>query len=297
MVSDSPLSVSWVVSYSLYFIPVMLFPSWLTFKSIKINHVIMLWVVRAIGLIYIFLYPSLESLVLVSIVNMVMTVFLLFLMNKDEKIISYPTLSGIYFVINMLKEVFVSKTLSFVIYSSIPIIIAAIYGNSSSALYILGERLKSMYSTLFQPIIQTLYLWGFDKKNNIKISNKSLISMLIGLNLLVAITVYLILKTDIIYQYINRLKDVIDVNLYIIAAFLSVMTSILLYFIVFPKGYYKLFRLATYFQLIVFVILFIIAKISISLPASYILTLGELSIFICISSQLFINYKNKKVLK
>ncbi|MEM7869278.1 hypothetical protein Q4Q92_11450, partial [Morganella morganii] len=60
--SRDKLNILWVLSYSFYFLPVIIMPSWLTFRSILLSHSIIIGSTRVMGLFYIFLSPTILSL-------------------------------------------------------------------------------------------------------------------------------------------------------------------------------------------------------------------------------------------
>ncbi|EMH4534743.1 TPA: hypothetical protein RG728_002940 [Morganella morganii subsp. morganii] len=291
--SRDKLNILWVLSYSFYFLPVIIMPSWLTFRSILLSHSIIIGSTRVMGLFYIFLSPTILSLNIVSIVNIFTSLICLYSMNKKNKFISLPRIKELKYTISIVREVFLSKTSSYAIYSSIPFVIAVCYGNNASALYILGERLKSMYSTLFQPVIQSLYLWCFQKKSNLLLKKK-IIFLLSLINVLLFTSLIALFTTNIPYILIERLQDIPSINSFIVAATLSVFTAIILYFHVFPSGLYKLFRISTYFQLSTFLILFIFMKFTDRIPPGYILAIGEGIILLSVIALTIKHYNGEK---
>jgi len=293
LLSQEPLDLAWVLSYALYFLPVMFMPSWVTFRTIKLDNIIVLSVSRVITILFIYFNPNLTTLLVAAVLNLATSLWILGVMNRRKKTITVPSITDIYSAIRKLKQVFLSKTFSYVIYSSIPLVVAALYGNSISAIYILGERLKSMYSTLFQPFIQTIYLWQLQKKNKQK-HPYDFIFIVSALNLFVLFLMFLALQNGLLNLFVKRFNDIENIEVYMVAAFLSVQTSILLYFKVFPLGLFKVFRVSTYIQVITFLSVFVLMYISFSIPPAFILAIGEMSILLAVIIQLY-SVKSKTV--
>lgn len=285
--SKDNLNIYWVVSYVFYFLPVLIIPSWLTCWSIDYKKLIVLTITRGLSIVLIYFIPTSFGLFISGSLFLVFMFYFINWLNKDEIILKLPNLKSINVAKNMIMEVFVSKTSSYVVYSLIPLVVSSIYGNKISSLYIIGERIKSMYSTLFQPLIQTIYLSinknKKDKKNNILPYLIALINIIITL-----ILVYIIYNYGVSF-FGERFNSVPNLSIYVISASLSILTACLLYFKVLPKGNYKLFRIATYFQMSTFIFLFILMKFNNFLRPETVLLFGELSILLIVSVQLLLN--------
>ena len=73
-----------------------------------------------------------------------------------------------------------------------------------------------------------------------------------------------------------------NIKAYIWAAFISINTSLLLFFKILPDKLFGIFRNSAYFQMFVFLVLFFIIFISRSIEPAYILLIGEIAIFLSI---------------
>ena len=289
--SKDSLSSYWVIAYALYFFPVLIIPSWATCWSIDIIKLIVLASFRGGSILIVYLLPSLMGLYLSGIFFMSFTVFFVIWLNRSSQIFALPSKKSLQVAISKVMEVFVSKTSSYVVYSLIPLVVASIYGNKVSSLYLVGERVKSMYSTFFQPLIQTVYL-AISKKEKGQLNSRYPIYIVLLNVVLTVILLSLILLGWAKYLG-SRFDAVSNLHFYIIAASFSILTSCLLYFKVLPTGNYRLFRVATYFQMITFIVLFIIMRFNSFLSPEIVLLVGEFSILLVVSFQLF--YKiNKK---
>ncbi|HOZ13754.1 MAG TPA: hypothetical protein PK784_03105 [Tenuifilaceae bacterium] len=289
--SKDSLSSYWVIAYALYFFPVLIIPSWATCWSIDIVKLIVLASFRGGSVLIVYLLPSLMGLYLSGIFFMSFTVFFVIWLNRSSQVFALPNKKSLHVAINKVMEVFLSKTSSYVVYSLIPLVVASIYGNRVSSLYLVGERVKSMYSTFFQPLIQTVYL-AINKKEVGKLNTKYP-AYIVFLNIALTFILLLFIFFGGAKYLGDRFNAVSNLHFYIIAACFSILTSCLLYFKVLPTGNYRLFRVATYFQMITFIVLFVIMRFSSFLLPEIVLLIGEFSILSIVSFQLF--YKiNKK---
>jgi len=289
--SEDSLSTYWVIAYALYFFPVLIIPSWATCWSIDIIKLIVLASFRGVSVLIVYFLPSLMGLYLSGVFFMSFTVFFVIWLNRSSQVFAFPNKKSLHVAINKVMEVFLSKTSSYVVYSLIPLVVASIYGNRVSSLYLVGERVKSMYSTFFQPLIQTVYL-AINKKEVGKLNTKYP-AYIVFFNIALTFILLLFIFLGGAKYLGDRFNAVSNLHLYIIAACFSILTSCLLYFKVLPTGNYRLFRVATYFQMITFIVLFVIMRFSSFLLPEIVLLIGEFSILSIVSFQLF--YKiNKK---
>jgi hypothetical protein len=201
-------------------------------------------------------------------------------MNRVYYIFAYFEKKYFYYALTKLKEVFLSKTLTFFVYSSIPLIVTANYGNNISSMYILGERIKSLYTTLFQPFIQIFYLSQFQIKNT-NTKKKVITSLLFIFNFLILLSCLMIIS-DINYlnDILARFIDLNNKEVYIFASFIAVNSSIILYFKILPEKSFMIFRQSAYLQTFTFLTIFLLISINIYIPPSYILLTGEITLFL-----------------
>ncbi len=280
--SNDPLSAIWVVCYVCYFFPVMILPSWATFKSIKLPEVMLLTLTRLGGVAYLWIVTSYISLACVALFNGLISLIIIYRINNTTRSVALPSHVEIKASLGYLKEVFLSKTLAYSIYSLLPLVIAAAYGNSASAIYVLGERLKSMYTTIVQPIIQIVYLKFCG--DNAFFQSKMLIGIvsMLSFNFVLVLTVYLAFRFEVVFYFFERFRDIGEYYYYILAAFTSVSSAVILYFYILPNSMLKVFRASTFMQVIVFILLFAIMTSTNALSPALVLFLGELALLMSI---------------
>ena len=148
MFAEVQLQFIWIAAYFLYFLPVMLIPSWSTCWYAKLSDLILIALTRVAILVVIFINPSVESLYFSSGMYLIFILLFLRWVNSRVAMFRLPKMKHIVFVLAKLKHVFFPKTTTYFIYSSIPFFVSATFGAYESAMYLLGERLKSSYSTL-----------------------------------------------------------------------------------------------------------------------------------------------------
>jgi hypothetical protein len=276
VVSADKLSLSWVLSYMVYFFPVLLIPSWLTCWAIDFKSLFILLIFKAISVLFVFLYPGSFALFLNGFLFLIFTLYFIFRLNSQNVILSFPTRVSFFVARDKIMEVFVSKTSSYSVYSLMPMVVAGIYGNTFSSYYILGERIKSLYSTLFQPLIQTVYLSINDGTKKSLIYNK-LPYLILIINFVLTLSIILLIfykKVDFLGE---RFNSVPNLFIYVLASGISVFTSCFLYFNVLPNGLYRIFRVSTYFQMLIFLILYMSMYLSSDMLPSFALLIGEVS--------------------
>jgi hypothetical protein len=280
-ISEDNLSWGWVLAYMVYFFPVLLIPSWLTCWAIDFKSLAILLFFKGVSVLFVYIYPGRFELFLNGLLFLLFTFYFLKRLNNQNVIITFPTRVSVIVAKDKIMEVFVSKTSSYAIYSLMPMVVAGIYGNTVSSYYIIGERMKSLYSTIFQPLIQTVYLSINDGSKKISIYNKLPYLILLA-NCLLSLSFILLIFYNKIDFLGERFNLVPNLFIYILASGISVFTSCLLYFKVLPTGKYSIFRKSTYFQMCVFILLYIFMYKSSYLPPSYVLLIGESSILFII---------------
>lgn len=280
-ISADSLSWNWVLAYMFYFFPVLIIPSWLTCWAIDFKSLAILLFFKGVSVLFVYIYPGCFELFINGLLFLLFTFYFLKRLNNQNVIVNFPTKVSLFVAKDKVMEVFVSKTSSYAVYSLVPMVVAGIYGNTVSSYYIIGERIKSLYATIFQPLIQTVYLSINDGSKN-----KDIYKKLPYLILLVNCMLSLVLILLIFYNKINFLGDrfnsVPNLIIYILSSGISVFTSCILYFKVLPTGEYSIFRKSTYFQMCVFILLYIIMYRSSFLLPSYVLLIGESSILLMI---------------
>lgn len=290
--SKDDLNLLWVMAYASYFLSVIIIPSWVTCWTIDIKGASYIALARGLTILVIFIYPSWLSLFLTGVFFNLFVIWFLTWLNRSIVVISFPNKRGIFTGIRKLKEVFIPKTSSYAVYSLIPLVVAAIFGNYVSSLYVLGERIKSMYSTLFQPLIQIVYLSFFQKNNILK--GKVLTFGVIILNFTVLFVLILLVKSGFVKSLGGQFVSLKNVMIYCYAAACSVFTAILLYFYVLPKGNYYILRRSTYVQLISFILMFFVMYYNNKILPEYVLLIGELIIFVAVFGQLLVSLTIEK---
>lgn len=290
-VSTDHLDIQWVFAYALFFSPTLLMPPWLTSWSISITEVFILGAFRAVALLLVFFQPDVFTVIYTGLIYLLISIGILFRLNQKTPLIGLPDWTSSRNAVISLWEVFFSKTSSYAIYSTTPMVVSSIYGSHVASLYITGERLKSMYSTVFYPIIQSIYLSNFQKET--KKSGKFVFTFVFIINLIISSLLIIAITSGFLNQIIDRFANIHNLWIYVVAAFFSVVTASLLFFIVLPNGDYKIFRKSTYFQLGSFLVLFSIMSFYPVFSPEYVLLLGEAAILLAIIFQLVI-LKNKK---
>lgn len=280
--SDVGPSFTWAFSYALYFLPVMLVPAWSTCWYLSLTDFLIVVAGRLVLMFTVMSSPTPEVLGNASLLYIAFLFLFLFHVDSRNDIFAAPRLKHFRVVIFRIREVFFAKTATYLVYTSIPLLVSAIFGATESAMYLLGERLKSTYASLFQPIIQVLFLRQSKLNNSRRVTNKWLIAIG-GLNLFCCIIVAVSaiqFPNLLVTLGFSRLANLNFIALYVAAACFSVFSSCLLFFKVLPSGSFKIFQSAVYFQTIIFLALFLLAWIFEALSPVVILFVGELALLV-----------------
>lgn len=288
--SKDGLDAFWAFAYAIYFIPSLLIPVWVTCWSINIYGVFALGLAR-IGMISaLYFAPSAATLICVGLVFFIFVLVFIVRLNSRVLVISWANISMLRVAVLNLQEVFLTKTMSYALYALAPLVIGVIHGNALASVYVIGERMKSLYATVFQPLTQTMYLWQVQSSMP-KFYTRISFWGLNTLNVLACISLIVATDMGLLELLGERFVEVNNINIYIIAAFFSVATSLLLYFLVFPVGNYRCFRRATIMQMLTFIILYIAMSVYPWVSPAYILCIAEAIIFVAVVTDLIIDRK------
>jgi hypothetical protein len=283
--SKDQLDVRWVMAYAVYFGPAILIPAWVTCWSMDQLGLIALVIMRAAMLAAIYMVPSPESLAMGGVVFCAFVFCLLAWLNRIQRCIGWTDSQSIVVAGRHLREVFAAKTLSYTVYSLLPLVVGVLRGNAAAANYVTGERIKSLYATVFQPLIQSLYLWQF--QSAVTANRRRLVILAINLGNLVVCTCLLVaIHTGTLELLGARFSTVEKMPMYAIAAALSVATTSLLYFVVFPSADYTVFRRASFVQFVTFGGLFIGMAWAADLSPAWVLCIGEAMLLAAVVGQL-----------
>lgn len=283
--SQDPLDVRWVLAYGLYFVPALLMPAWVTCWSMDRVSVAVLIIVRAAIVVAVYLQPGPLTLAVCGLVFLAFVVWLLVWLNRTEWVIGWVDSAAIRVAAQKLSEVFAAKTMSYAVYSLLPLVVGALRGNAAASIYVTGERVKSLYATVFQPLIMTVYLWQFQWAGHVE--RKRLVIWVVNtVNLVVCVGLLFAIHAGLLELLGERFAVVAEMPAYVVAAGLSVTTASLLYFHVFPSGDYTLFRRASVGQLVTFGALFAGMVFFSGLSPAWVLCTGEAMLLVSVLGNL-----------
>lgn len=283
--SKAPLDIRWVTANTLYFVPTLFIPAWVTCWSMGRIGLAALIMVRAAMVVAIYLLPSALTLAAIGLVFLAFVGWLLAWLNREERVIGWTDGATIRVAARQLREVFVAKTMSYSVYCLLPLVVGALRGNAAASSYVTGERLKALYATLFQPLIQTVYLWQFQSSGNV-VHKRLVIWMLNIGNLAVFAGMLVGIHAGLLPLLGDRFAEVADITCYAVAAGFSVATASLLYFHILPLGDYAVFHRASIAQMVTFAVLFAGMAFYSGLAPAWVLCAGEILFFLAVLGQL-----------
>jgi hypothetical protein len=246
-----PLDPRWVLAYAAYFAPALLIPSWVTCWSIDLAAVIGLGLMRGLMVGAVLVFPTPEALAGCGALFLATVLLLILRLNSRERVLDWSDRSALRVAVGSLRQVFLARTMSYAVYGLVPLAVGAIRGNGVAAAYVAGERLKSLYATLFQPLVQTAYLGRFQSRPGVA-SSRTAEFGLHALNIVTAAAAVWAAGSGLFALAGDNLASVPHLALFIVAAGASVATGAILFFRVFPSGKFDVFRRASFTQMLTF---------------------------------------------
>ena len=288
--SNDSLNVRWVIAYALYFIPALLMPAWVTCWVMERISMAALVIVRAAIVVAVYLLPTPLTLAMSGLVFLTFVVWLLIWRNRAERVVCWADRTSICVAARSLREVFAAKTMSYAVYSLLPLVVGALRGNAAASIYVTGERMKSLYATVFQPLIMTIYLWQFQSSGHVE-RKRLVIWGVATVNIVVCVGLLFAIHAGLLEMLGERFAVVAEMSAYLVAAGLSVATASLLYFHIFPSGDYTVFRRASVGQLVTFSVLFMAMAFFPRLSPAWVLCAGEAMLLVAVLGMLLLRRK------
>lgn len=280
--SKDDLQPVWVAAYSVYFAPGLLVPSWATFWAMDRLAFVVFIGSRAAMVAAAWLLPAPAGLAVGGLVFSVVLAWLLPHLNRSADVVRWPHTGDLRTAAARVRTVLAARSMSYLAYSSLPMMISAISGNTAASDFVAGERIKALYSVIFQPIVQTAYLRQF---LNSTMNEGTLRLVLQGGNLAVCLVGMLALHFGIAHLLGANIARVVELPVYIVAAAVAVATSIVLYLDVLPRGQSQVFHWAAMVQLVTFAVLLLLLRFAGLLSPAWVLLLGEVSFFLAVTVQ------------
>lgn len=282
--APEPLQLPWVLGYAAFFAPALWMPAWITCKSIDKLAVAVFGVVRGAMVMAAFALPTVTTLFASGVVFTLLVAWLLVRGNTPVSVVTWPNQRSLSTALSGLKQVFLARTISYAVYASLPLLVGIARGNGAAAAYITAERLKSLYATLFQPVIQSIYLWQFE--GNALPKHKTRASILIQLLNICVVLIALLAANEGWLDILGpRFSTAANSPIVWIASWASVASACLLLLHVFPNGNFDLFRRAAWIQMLGFSVvgLWLLAKPG--QTSNWLLLGGEVALLLAIVAQ------------
>lgn len=246
-----PLQPAWVMAYGLYFFPALLMPAWLTCWSMDRSGLIGVLLLRSLMVGAVIIWPTLATLCWCGLVFFAFTAWLTARCNRPTAVLDWPDRPALHRAIGDLRKVFWARTASYAAYALLPLLVGVFRGNAAAASYVTAERLKSLYATLFQPLIQSMYLWQFQPRTSAR--RKQTVSVALHvLNVAACLAALWAANMGLLDVMGPRFGSLASSPLVWLAAAVSVASACLLMLHIFPAANYGLFRRAAVVQLLAF---------------------------------------------
>ncbi|MSR21388.1 MAG: hypothetical protein EXR91_10525 [Gemmatimonadetes bacterium] len=267
------LNLWWTVGYAAYVLPSLLIPSWVTCWSLDLTGVCAILVARGLIVAAAAVAPGPLTLGFSGLAFAGLVAWLLARLNRQERVVTWPDRDTAKLAASRLSDVFLAKTLSYGVYGLAPMAIGVSRGSFMASDYVTGERLKSLYGTLFQPVIQTAYLSRFLAP---KVSDLRPIEFAVQAgNLALSLALLLALPLGVLQLLGERFAAVLLLPVYALAGGMSVASAAILHLRVFPTGQFRLFRIATASQVVTFCVMLALVAARPEVPVAWVLGMGE----------------------
>lgn len=283
--APEPLQLQWVLGYAAFFAPALLMPAWITCKSIDKLAVAVVVTVRGAVVVAAFALPAVGTLYASGIIFTLLVAWLLVRGNTPVSVVTWPNRQSLTAALADLKQVFLARTISYAVYAALPLLVGIARGNDAAAAYITAERLKSLYATLFQPVIQSIYLWQFQGNALLKHKKRASISLHV-LNICVCLIALITANEGWLDILGSRFSTAANSPIVWLASGASVASACLLLLRVFPNGNFNLFRRAAWVQMLGFAVVSLWLLAEPDQTPNWLLLGGEVALLLAIVTQL-----------
>lgn len=279
LLAREPLHGGWVLAYAVFFVPALAMPAWLTARAIDRAALLVIVLVRAGLVALVCFWPAPVAFWIGGLVFAAQVAWLQARANRARPTVALPERSALRAALGGLRHVFVARTASYTVYAMLPLVVGVLRGNAAASQYVTAERLKSLYATLFQPLVQSLYLWQFQRGGSPAMRRAGAVALQ-GLNVATCLLLLLASSQGWLHGLGERLAGVPEPHALWLAAAFSVATAGLLHLHVFPQGAYDLFRRASVLQMGAFVALAVALALQPQLSPQWLLFGGELVLLV-----------------
>ncbi len=272
--SVDDLNGKWVVSYGLFFLPTVLLPAWFLNRRLRLGLVLLYIPCRLLLIGHLLVLPGAIGLAQIGIAGAILALVWFMPLGGNVWGIVKISLGDLTFALRKLKVVMLAKSVSHAAYGAVPMIIGIVLGNGAAASYVTGERLKALYSTVFQPIVLALYISICNRVGSAVKVGRMVTLLLLG-NLCVFSVAYWNLSDFSTLIFYDKLGRDSGREFYLIAAAISVCSTIILYFRIFLSRAYKEYAKSTVLQSTVLMIGMFLLIFVVDFPPWLLLLIAE----------------------
>jgi hypothetical protein len=273
------LDPRWVLGYGAFVLPSLLVPSWLTcwtLDGIGLSGIVLARLLMVGAIIAV---PGPLALGASGLGFLLFIVWLYARLNRTEVVVARPDVPGLRKALRSLGDVFLARTVSFGVYGLVPLMVGVSRGSLPASEYVTGERLKSLYTALFQPAVQTTYLLQFRKTVTASAKRLAQVGVHAG-NAVLCAGILFGVGAGLLGLLGERFVEVADVWIYLLAGGLSVASAGILHFRVFPAGAFGTFRRATLAQMLAFSTMFVLLWTGADIRVAWVLGAAEAALFL-----------------
>jgi O-antigen/teichoic acid export membrane protein len=154
--SDAPLSVAWLARYALLLAPNLVLQNWVVMRFHRPFATLgAVTLTRAMPLVALFTPLSFDLLLAVSLAGVALII------TRDTRAahsLARPRLTDLALCAQLLRRVFALRLMASTVTSCAPLLLGLLASPAAVAAYLLGDRLKVLVASAYQPFVQGLYL-------------------------------------------------------------------------------------------------------------------------------------------
>lgn len=174
------------------------------------------------------------------------------------RVVSLPRPGDLVLCLTLIREFFVVRVFSMIVTSSAPLLVGTFVSSGAAAIYLLGDRAKALVASLFQPCVQSLYLAccrnvGRQPSRAVKLATSGIVIVVV----LVAVLCTKNADRLNAFLYASKHPDPQVLSLFVLAGCVSVVSSLLYFLFLIPRGHASAFVRSAIATAIVFVTLLI----------------------------------------
>jgi len=235
LTADDSVGLAWLGRCIVLTLPNLLLQTWLTVRVRKpILYLVLMCSIRAVPLLFMGSLQQFDLALIASAALLVPSFYII--TSRVSRALLIPHSRDFAISLRLIRQFFVLRVFSTIVTSSAPMILGALSGTTAAAAYLLGDRVRALVSSAFQPLLQGMY---FMVCRSATVNPRHMRSATVVLLFAVALSA-LVLMTNVplLNQllFAGRHPDVLALSLFVLAGHVSVLSAIGYFLFLIPRG-------------------------------------------------------------